>query len=29
MPTKNYADAMLDVLSRFMDEDPNFVVMGN
>ncbi len=29
MPTKNYADAMLDVLSKFMDEDPNFVVMGN
>jgi acetoin:2,6-dichlorophenolindophenol oxidoreductase subunit beta len=29
MATKNYADAMLDVLSTFMDEDPNFVVMGN
>jgi acetoin:2,6-dichlorophenolindophenol oxidoreductase subunit beta len=29
MATKNYADAMLDVLSSFMEEDPNFVVMGN
>ena len=29
MPTKNYADAMLDVLGRYMEEDPNFVVMGN
>jgi acetoin:2,6-dichlorophenolindophenol oxidoreductase subunit beta len=29
MATKNYADAMLDVLSTFMEEDPNFVVMGN
>ena len=29
MPTKNYADAMLDVLTTFMEEDPNFVVMGN
>ena len=29
MPTKNYAEAMLEVLSGFMEEDPNFVVMGN
>jgi pyruvate/2-oxoglutarate/acetoin dehydrogenase E1 component len=29
MPEKNYADAMLDVLSSFMEEDPNFVVLGN
>ena len=29
MPTKNYADAMLDVLGNFMESDPNFVVMGN
>jgi acetoin:2,6-dichlorophenolindophenol oxidoreductase subunit beta len=29
MATKNYADAMLDVLTSFMEEDPNFVVMGN
>ena len=29
MPTKNYADAMLDVLASVMDEDPEFVVMGN
>jgi pyruvate dehydrogenase E1 component beta subunit len=29
MTTKNYADAMLDVLTTFMEEDPNFVVMGN
>ena len=29
MPEKNYAEAMLDVLSRFMEEDPNFVVLGN
>ena len=29
MATKNYADAMLDVLSSFMEEDPTFVVMGN
>ena len=29
MATKNYADAMLDVLTAFMEEDPNFVVMGN
>jgi acetoin:2,6-dichlorophenolindophenol oxidoreductase subunit beta len=29
MATKNYADAMLDVLATFMEEDPNFVVMGN
>jgi acetoin:2,6-dichlorophenolindophenol oxidoreductase subunit beta len=29
MATKNYADAMLDVLTTVMDEDPNFVVMGN
>jgi acetoin:2,6-dichlorophenolindophenol oxidoreductase subunit beta len=29
MATKNYADAMLDVLTTFMEEDPNFVVMGN
>jgi len=29
MPQKNYADAILDVLTRFMEEDPNFVVMGN
>jgi acetoin:2,6-dichlorophenolindophenol oxidoreductase subunit beta len=25
----NYADAMLDVLETFMEEDPHFVVMGN
>jgi pyruvate dehydrogenase E1 component beta subunit len=29
MPTKNYADAMLDVLTTCMEEDPHFVVMGN
>jgi pyruvate/2-oxoglutarate/acetoin dehydrogenase E1 component len=29
MATKNYADAMLDVLATFMEEDPNFAVMGN
>jgi pyruvate dehydrogenase E1 component beta subunit len=29
MATKNYADAMLDVLTTFMEEDPHFVVMGN
>src|SRR5262245_11594329 len=29
MATKNYADAMLDVLTLCMEEDPNFVVMGN
>ena len=29
MPTKNYADAMLDVLGTMMEEDPNFAVMGN
>jgi acetoin:2,6-dichlorophenolindophenol oxidoreductase subunit beta len=29
MATKNYADAMLDVLATFMEEDPNFVVIGN
>ncbi|MQA74060.1 MAG: alpha-ketoacid dehydrogenase subunit beta [Solirubrobacterales bacterium] len=29
MPTKNYADAMLDVLRTAMEEDPSFVVMGN
>jgi pyruvate dehydrogenase E1 component beta subunit len=29
MAEMNYADAMLDVLSKFMDEDPNFAVMGN
>lgn len=29
MPDKNYADAMLDVLSSFMEEDPNFTVLGN
>jgi pyruvate/2-oxoglutarate/acetoin dehydrogenase E1 component len=29
MATKNYADAMLDVLTTFMDEDPHFAVMGN
>jgi acetoin:2,6-dichlorophenolindophenol oxidoreductase subunit beta len=29
MPTKNYADAILDVLGSFMEEDPNFVVLGN
>jgi acetoin:2,6-dichlorophenolindophenol oxidoreductase subunit beta len=29
MATKNYADAMLDVLSTFMEEDPHFAVMGN
>jgi acetoin:2,6-dichlorophenolindophenol oxidoreductase subunit beta len=29
MATKNYADAMLEVLTTFMEEDPNFVVMGN
>jgi pyruvate/2-oxoglutarate/acetoin dehydrogenase E1 component len=29
MATKNYADAMLDVLTTFMEEDPTFVVMGN
>jgi pyruvate dehydrogenase E1 component beta subunit len=29
MATKNYADAMLDVLATFMEEDPTFVVMGN
>jgi pyruvate/2-oxoglutarate/acetoin dehydrogenase E1 component len=29
MATKNYADAMLEVLTTFMEEDPTFVVMGN
>ncbi len=29
MPTKTYADAMLDVLGAFMEEDPHFAVMGN
>ena len=29
MPDKNYAEAMLDVLSSFMEEDPNFTVLGN
>jgi acetoin:2,6-dichlorophenolindophenol oxidoreductase subunit beta len=29
MAQKNYADAMLDVLRSFMEEDPHFVVMGN
>jgi acetoin:2,6-dichlorophenolindophenol oxidoreductase subunit beta len=29
MATKNYADAMLDVLETFMEEDPLFAVMGN
>jgi pyruvate/2-oxoglutarate/acetoin dehydrogenase E1 component len=29
MATKNYAGAMLDVLSSFMEADPNFVVIGN
>jgi pyruvate dehydrogenase E1 component beta subunit len=29
MAQKNYADAMLDVLRSFMEEDPNFVVLGN
>jgi acetoin:2,6-dichlorophenolindophenol oxidoreductase subunit beta len=29
MPEKNYADAMLDVLGSFMEEDPHFVVLGN
>jgi acetoin:2,6-dichlorophenolindophenol oxidoreductase subunit beta len=29
MATKNYADAMLDVLRTAMEEDPKFVVMGN
>jgi pyruvate/2-oxoglutarate/acetoin dehydrogenase E1 component len=29
MGQKNYADAMLDVLRTSMEEDPNFVVMGN
>jgi pyruvate/2-oxoglutarate/acetoin dehydrogenase E1 component len=29
MATKNYADAMLDVLSTCMEEDPHFTVMGN
>jgi acetoin:2,6-dichlorophenolindophenol oxidoreductase subunit beta len=29
MATKNYADAMLDVLRTTMEEDPSFVVMGN
>jgi acetoin:2,6-dichlorophenolindophenol oxidoreductase subunit beta len=29
MATKNYADAMLDVLAAFMEEDPHFAVMGN
>jgi acetoin:2,6-dichlorophenolindophenol oxidoreductase subunit beta len=29
MATKNYADAMLDVLETFMEEDPHFAVMGN
>lgn len=29
MAEKNYADAMLDVLGSFMEEDPNFVVIGN
>jgi acetoin:2,6-dichlorophenolindophenol oxidoreductase subunit beta len=29
MATKNYAAAMLDVLETFMEEDPQFAVMGN
>jgi acetoin:2,6-dichlorophenolindophenol oxidoreductase subunit beta len=29
MATKNYADAMLDVLTLCMEEDEGFVVMGN
>jgi len=29
MAKKNYADAMLDVLRTSMEEDPQFVVMGN
>jgi pyruvate/2-oxoglutarate/acetoin dehydrogenase E1 component len=29
MAQKNYADAMLDVLRTSMEEDPNFVVLGN
>jgi pyruvate dehydrogenase E1 component beta subunit len=29
MAQKNYADAMLDVLTLFMEEDPHFAVMGN
>jgi acetoin:2,6-dichlorophenolindophenol oxidoreductase subunit beta len=29
MSTKNYADAMLDVLRTTMEEDPTFVVAGN
>lgn len=29
MATKNYADAMLDVLETFLEEDPHFAVMGN
>jgi pyruvate dehydrogenase E1 component beta subunit len=29
MATKTYADAMLDVLGAFMEEDPHFAVMGN
>ena len=29
MATKKYADAMLDVLETFLEEDPHFAVMGN
>jgi pyruvate dehydrogenase E1 component beta subunit len=29
MATKNYADAMLDVLAAKMEEDPTFAVIGN
>jgi pyruvate/2-oxoglutarate/acetoin dehydrogenase E1 component len=29
MATKNYADAMLDVLTAKMEEDPTFAVIGN
>lgn len=29
MAEKNYAEAMLDVLRTFMEDDPTFVVMGN
>jgi pyruvate/2-oxoglutarate/acetoin dehydrogenase E1 component len=29
MATKNYADAMLDVLGTMMEEDPTFAVIGN
>jgi pyruvate/2-oxoglutarate/acetoin dehydrogenase E1 component len=29
MATKNYADAILDVLETMMEEDPTFAVIGN